>query len=87
MITQKHPKNPAKELVKNLILKLKTQLLQERSLVLRKFKNKLEKPLKNFKVKVQRVRVRNTEKKKEISTVKKRKMSLLMLKLKVNYLR
>ena len=57
------------------ILKLKIQLLQERSQVLRKFKNKLEKPLKNFKAKAQKVKVLNTEKKKEISTVKKQKMS------------
>ena len=85
MIMQKLPKNRLKDRLKSLILKPKTQLPQERSQVLRKFKNKLEKHLKNFKVKAQKVRVRNTEKRKEINTVKKQKMTLQMLKLKVNY--
>jgi len=75
---QKLLKNQVKEQLKNLILNQRTPPLQKRSLVQRKFKNKLEKHLKNFKVRVQKVRAQNIEKRKEISTVKKQKMNLQM---------
>jgi len=55
--------------------------------VLKKFKSKLEKLLKNFKGKAQKVRLLNTEKIKETNTDKKQKMNKPTLRLKVSYLR
>ena len=78
MIMRNLLKNQAKEQLKNLISNQKILLLQEKSLVLKKFKNKLEKHLKNFKVRVQKVRAQSTEKRKETSIVKKQKMNLRM---------
>ena len=83
-IMQKLLKNQVKEQLKNLTSNQRIPLLLEKSLVQRKFKNKLEKHLKNFKARVQKVRVQNTEKRKETNIVKKQKMSLRMLRQKVN---
>jgi len=77
-IMQKLLKNQVKEQLKNLTSNQRIPLLLEKSLVQRKFKNKLEKHLKNFKARVQKVRVQNTEKRKETNIVKKQKMSLRM---------
>ena len=83
-IMQKLLKNQVKEQLKNLTSNQRIPLILEKSLVQRKFKNKLEKHLKNFKARVQKVRVQNTEKRKETNIVKKQKMSLRMLRQKVN---
>ena len=75
-IMQKLLKNQVKEQLKNLTSNQRIPLLLEKNRVQRKFKNKLEKHLKNFKARVQKVRVQNTEKRKETNIVKKQKMSL-----------
>jgi hypothetical protein len=75
-IMQKLLKNQLIEQLKNLTSNQRIPLLLEKSRVQRKFKNKLEKHLKNFKARVQKVRVQNTEKRKETNIVKKQKMSL-----------
>ena len=75
-IMQKLLKNQVKEQLKNLTSNQRIPLLLEKNRVQRKFKNKLEKHLKNFKARVQKVRVQNIEKRKETNIVKKQKMSL-----------
>ena len=77
-IMQKLLKNQVKEQLKNLTSNQRIPLLLEKNRVQRKFKNKLEKHLKNFKARVQKVRVQNTEKRKETNIVKKQKMNLRM---------
>jgi hypothetical protein len=70
---QKLLKNQVKEQLKNLTSNQRIPLLLEKNRVQRKFKNKLEKHLKNFKARVQKVRVQNIEKRENLDQIIKYK--------------